>query len=441
METSEEGLRRQVEDLTKQLDEEKRKTSHEKPRHPSHATLWLIGCLTLVAIGGAFVFGYLPRQKREGIIVAEAKEQQSALPIVNVTPVVRSLDNAGLVLPGSLAAVTEAPILARSEGYIKRRYVDIGDHVKTGQLLAEIEAPEVDHQVAQAAAAVRQAQAAIEQANANYQQGKANEGLAKLTADRWQRLAAKGAVSVQENDQYQAQYQAQVANLNALEKAVSESKSSLGSAEANLSRLKEMQGYEKVIAPFAGIITARYVDTGALISANTTLLYRLAQADRLRVYVNVPQSNVEAVHTGQSAQLTIAELPGRIFIGTVTRTANSLDPATRTLLTEVQVPNPAGQLLPGMYSQVDLRTTKTAGSLLIPGDALVNRANGTLSAVVGPDNVIHFRKVTVGRDYGDRIEIQEGLAEGDLVVENPSDVVQEGAKVNAVRAAGGKPAK
>lgn len=432
VETSEDSLRREVQELKRQLEEEKRKAAHPKPPHPSRVTLWLIGIVALAAVGGAFVLGNAPRKLRESVIAAEARDEEKAPPLVNVTAATRAAGGSGLILPGSIAAITEAPIVARSEGYLKKRYVDIGDHVKEGQLLAEIEAPELDHQVSQANAQVRQAQAALEQATANYQQGKANEELAKVTAERWQRLAAKGAVSVQENDQYQAQYQAQAANLNSLDKAVSAARSSITSAQANLSRLKELQSYQRVAAPFAGVVIARNVDVGALVNANSTILFRLAQPNRLRVFVNVPQTHVESMRVGRPARLRVDELPGRTFNAVITRTANSLDPSTRTILVEVQLDNPQGLLFPGMYAQVDFGVTPAGAPLVIPGDALINRADGTLCAVVGPDKAVHFRKVTVGRDYGDRIEIQSGLDEGELVVMNPSDAVRENAFVNPV---------
>lgn len=436
VESNEERLRKEVEDLKKQLDERKgqpaRAEAYHGAPHPSRSTLWFIVIAALVITGVAFFAGYAPRQKRERTIAAEAGTQSESLPTVNVTTAERSAANSGLILPGNVQAMTEAPILARADGYVKKRYVDIGDRVRSGQLLAEIEAPEVDQQVTQGAANLQQSEAALEQANANYQQGQANEQLSKVTATRWQHLASKGAVSLQENDQYQAQYKAQAANLNALDKAVSAAKSNVASMQANLSRLQELQSYERVTAPFSGVITLRNIDVGALIGANSTLLYRIAQTSRLRVYVNVPQANIASIRPGQQASLEFSELSGRKFSGTVTRTANALDPSSRTLLTEVQVPNPDGALLPGMYAQVDLNTVRADPPLTIPGDALITRANGAVAAVVGHDHVIHFQKVTVGRDYGNTIEVETGLNEGDSVVVNPTDAVREGVKVNPV---------
>jgi RND family efflux transporter MFP subunit len=384
----------------------------------------------VILIVAGFVTGYLPHRHREAVLVAEANAEEHALPTVTVVGVERSPGSSTLVLPGNIEAVTEAPVLARASGYIKRRYVDIGDRVKGGQLLAEIEAPELDQQVHQAQAALEQAGSALEQATANLQQGKANEQLAQVTAQRWEKLVAKGAVSRQDNDTYQAQYAAQQANVQALEKAVSAARSNILAAKANLSRLTDLQGYKGVYAPFAGVITLRNVDVGALVSEANTLLFRVAQTDRLRTYANVPQSDAGSVHVGQVARLVVADLGGRQFTGTVTRTANALDPTTRTLLTEVQVPNADGALMPGMYALVDMTTPRKNPPLLIPGDTLVVRGDGSQVAVVSADHTVHFQRLVLGRDFGDKIEVLSGLEAGQQVVVNPGDTVQEGAKVN-----------
>jgi RND family efflux transporter MFP subunit len=409
--------------------------THKKPRA---VTLILIGFLLAGAVVAAFLGGYLPHQKRQTELVAEAKSETESAPPVNVTTVERSSAKSELVLPGNVQAITEAPVLARATGYIKTRTVDIGDRVKEGQLLAEIDAPELASQVRQAKAALEQANAGLEQANANLNQGRTNEQLYKTTADRWRNLVTKGAVSRQENDNYQAQYQAQVASVQALEKAVNVAKSNIGVAEASLARLTEMQSYVKVVAPFDGVITQRNVDVGALVNEGNTLLYRISQTDRLRIYVNVPQADAPSVRVGQPAKISITDLPAIVFNGTVTRTANALDPASRTLLAEVQVPNAAGTLMPGMYAQVDFTTPRAEPPLLIKGDALVVRSNGPQVAIVEPDNTIHFQPVTLGRDYGDRIEILSGLTAGQQLAVNPGDTILEHAKVNPVSV---KPAK
>lgn len=435
--STEEQLRAQVESLQRQLEEQKRLAAQgapraDRPQPPSRITMGALSLTGVVLVVVAFFAGYLPHRKREAMLVAEAKSATESLPTVTVVQVVPSPGKVSLVLPGSIQAVTEAPVLARASGYIRKRYVDIGDRVTAGQLLAEIEAPELDAQVKQAKSAARQAQSSLEQALANVEQGKTNQELARVTAERWSNLEKKGVVSRQENDTYQAQYQAQTANVQSLEKAVAALRDAALGAEANVARLVELQGYKLVRAPFAGVITLRNVDVGALITESNTLLFRIAQTNVLRTYVNVPQADADSVRVGQTALVMISELPGRQFTGTVTRTSNALDPATRTLLTEVQVPNQAGSLLPGMYSQVDLTTPRKDPPLMIPGDTLVVRPDGTQVATITPSHTIHFQRIELGRDYGDRIEVLSGVQAGQQVVVNPGDVVREGAKVNPV---------
>ncbi len=427
-------LRAEIEDLRRRLATQE----HDHPSHghhrnrPASGTLIMLALLILVVVAAAFFTGYLPHLKRQTDLVANATSDSGEVPLVNVTAVERSSGKSELVLPGNIQAITEAPVLARASGYIKQRYVDIGDRVKEGQLVAEIEAVELDQQVRQAKAGLEQASAGLEQAAANLNQGKTNEQLYKTTAQRWSALVEKGAVSKQENDTYQAQYQAQIATVESLGKAVNVAKSNISVAEANLGRLTEMQSYLKVRAPFAGVITQRNVDVGALVTEGSTLLFRIAQSDHLRIYVNVPQADSTAVHIGQAAKLTITDLPSRTFMGTVTRTANALDPTSRTLLAEIQVPNAAGLLMPGMYAQVDFTTPRAEPPLLIKGDALVVRSNGPQVAIVMPDQTVHFQLVTLGRDYGDRIEVLSGIAAGQQLVISPGDNIQEHVKVKPV---------
>jgi RND family efflux transporter MFP subunit len=331
-----------------------------------------------------------------------------------------------------MQAVTEAPILARADGYLKRRLVDIGDRVKAGQTLAEIDAPELDQQIRQADASVEQVQASIEQAQASLEQGRANREIARITADRWKQLAAQGVVSKQENDQYQAQLTAQDANVQALEKAVAAQRSNLAATRANLARLQEVQGYRIVKAPFDGVVTVRNVDQGALVNTGNTLLFRIAQTGTLRTYISVPQINANSVHVGQPAELTLSNYPGRTFRATVTRTANALDPASRTMLVEIDVPNPEDALYPGMYAEVELIASQENPPLTVPAQSLITRTDGAQVAEVGPGGVLHIRKVTVGRDYGDRVEILQGLSNGATIVASPGDSAREGVKVEPV---------
>jgi RND family efflux transporter MFP subunit len=358
-----------------------------------------------------------------------------ALPRVDVIRVGRSSGWSELELPGSIQAITEAPILARSDGYVLKRLVDIGDRVQPGQTMAEIDAPEMDEQVRQAQATLRQAQVSVDQALANQEKAKADTELAQVTAQRYASLTSQGIVSKQDNDRYQSQYQSLTAAERALDKAVAVQRGTVSAAEANLARLERMQGYRTVKAPFEGVVTMRNVDVGALVTTGSTLLFRVGQISTLRTYVNVPQTQSSAIRIGQPAELTVSNLPGRTFTGSVARTASALDPATRTLLTEVHLANPNRLLLPGMYARVTLMSRQIHAPLLIPSDAMVVRGEGTLVAIVRPDNTVHLEKIEVGRDYGDKLEVMSGLKEGDRIIPNPGDAAREGLKVEVVERA------
>jgi RND family efflux transporter MFP subunit len=442
VESAEEQLRRENEALKQQI-EELRAHQAIPPTHvpvpakawrPSRYTIWSIVFGLAILSVVAFLAGYIPRAHQRNLIDTEALERQEALARATVTQVSRSSQNSELELPGNIQAITEAPILGRADGYVKRRLVDIGDRVKAGQPVAEIEAPELDEQVRQSQAALEQTKASLEQALANDEQGKANAELARVNAERWGNLVTRGIVSKQDNDLYQTQYHSQVANVRALDKAVSAQRSNVAAAEANLARLQRMSSYRTVVAPFTGVITQRNIDLGALVSNGSTLLYRIAQTDVLRTYINVPQSNASSIRDGQPAMLRVANLPGRTFPGTVARTSNSLDPSSRTLLVEVHVPNKDGALLPGMYAQVNLSNKRVNPPLVIPSEALVVHSDGTLVAVLQPDHSIRMQKITVGRDYGDRLEVIDGLHEGDTVVLNPGDLARDGVKIEPVPA-------
>jgi RND family efflux transporter MFP subunit len=433
-ESNEQQLQRKIDQLEREL-REQREQHPSVPTHrwqPSRLTITALFLGFVVLFAGAFLAGYIPLQRREASVRAAADEHAKGLPRMEVMQVGRALNQGELRLPATIQAITEAPILARADGYLKSRTVDIGDDVRAGQALAEIDAPEVDQQVRQAEAAVEQAQASIEQSQASLEQGKANRDLARVTADRWKTLVAQGVVSRQENDQYQAQLVAQDANVQALEKAVSAQRSNLAASKANLGRLHEVQGYRVVKAPFDGVITMRNVDIGALVSTGTTLLYRIAQTGTLRSYVNVPQSNANSIHAGQAAELTLSNFPGRIFRGTVARTASVLDPASRTMLVEVDVPNADGALFPGMYAEVDLSNSRRNLPLVVPASALIVRSDGAQIAVVNGDGMVHLQKVTIGRDYGDRAEILKGLEEGTTILSVPGEMAREGIKIEPV---------
>ena len=442
VESNEDALRRQNRELQLQLQELKSSLhdgSHAAATarywRPSGVAIWAIFLgLTVLAVV-AFFAGYLPLESRRAVIAGEAREEQLALPRVEVIQVGRSTRQSELELPGNIQPTMEAPILARADGYIARRLVDIGDRVHAGQEVAEIDAPELEQQVIQAKATIQQMQAAMELAQATLLQGKADTELARITAQRSGNLRVKGVVSKQEDDQNQAQYQAKLANIQALEKAILVQSSNVAAAEANESRLDKMQSYRVVRAPFDGVITQRNVETGALVNAGNTLLYRIAQTAMLRTYVNLPQAFADSVHLGQTAMLSVANLPGRRFPGTVARTSNSLDASSRTLLVEIQVPNPQNALMPGMYARVDLSSARAEPPLLVPSEALMLRADGAQVAVVAGDRSVHLQKVEVGRDFGDRLEILRGIQEGATIILNPGDGVQEGQKVDPAPAA------
>jgi RND family efflux transporter MFP subunit len=434
-----ENLRRENLELRRQL-EELQKPAHAGPQsnlwHPSAITLWAIFLVIVVLTVVAFLGGYLPLHKRTAVLAAEAHEEQQALPRVEVIRVARSTGQSGLQLPGNIQPITEAPILARASGYVERRLADIGDRVRAGRTLAEIDAPELADQVNQAKATVVQVQAALEQAIANVQQGRTDMELARITADRSGRLVGKGAVSRQEDDQYQAQYQSKLAALRSLEKAIDVQRANVAAAQSNLARLEKMQSFRIVEAPFDGVITQRNVDVGALVNAGSTLLFRIAQTATLRTYVNVPQAYADSIRPGESAVLTVANLPGRQFTGRVARTASSLDPASRTLLVEIHVPNADNALLPGMYARVELSSVRADPPLMVPSESMIVHADGAQVAVVLPNRTIHLQKIEVGRDYGDRLEVLKGLREGDTIVADPGDVAREGLQVQVVSVAG-----
>ncbi|HEY2015906.1 MAG TPA: efflux RND transporter periplasmic adaptor subunit, partial [Bryobacteraceae bacterium] len=332
--SNEDLLRSEIEELKRQLAEQKKLSNgaHQEPAGPSGRTLAFLAVVVIALLVAGFFLGYLPRQRREMVLAAESNAEIQSLPVVNVALVTRSSSKTSLVLPGNIQAVTEGPVLARASGYIRKRYVDIGDRVKEGQVLADIEAPELGQQIKQAQAAIDQAHSTVQQAEASLQQGRTNAKLAQVTAQRWDNLFKKGVVSRQDNDNAQSQYEAQQSNVQALEKAVAAARSNTSAVEANLARLNQLLTYQTVRAPFSGVITLRNVDTGVLVNEGATLLFRIAQTDRLRTYLNVPQAEADSVRVGQPASLTIPDLPGHKFAGTVARTANALDPATRTLL-------------------------------------------------------------------------------------------------------------
>lgn len=327
---------------------------------------------------------------------------QSAMQYVKVTKVQSEGSAQALNLPGTLQGFVQAPVAARAGGYLRRWAKDIGSRVQQGELLAEIETPELDQQLSQAVAARNQTGASLE--------------LAKTTLDRWEQLRKRDAVSQQELEERRSAYV--------------QAKANLAGADANVERLRQLESFKRVVAPFSGVITRRNVDIGDLIDSNKPL-FLLSQTDPLRVYVNVPQSYAHLVHAGQAASITQTELRGRTFSGKVARTASSIDASTRTMQVEIALPNKDGALLPGAFVNVQLAAAPS-NTPTISSNALLFRSQGVFVAIVDGTGAVHLQPVRVGRNYGDAVEVLEGLKGSESLVVNPSDSLAEGDRVQVV---------
>lgn len=414
--------------------------SHPQPQpaKPRLRPLLLFFFALACAIGAAILAGFLPRLAHQKVMLAATEKSAAQRPVVIASPAHLAASKDGIDLPGDLQALIESPIFARADGYMKTRQVDLGDRVTAGQLMAEIETPELDQQITQAQAALAQSQAALKELEADIELSRANLSLAKVTLDRWDHLATKGAVSKQEHDEKRADYDVKKAQTDRAEASLATAHETVHASEANLKRLQEMKGFSRVTAPFDGIVTERLPDVGTLINSGndgiSKEMFRVAKLTPLRVFVNVPQAYVEEIHPGQIAQLRVEELPNQVFPANVVRIANSLDTSSRAMLAILMTPNTAGTLYPGMYVQVHFAAANSKPMLRVPGDTVMLTKNGPRVATVGADNIVHFRQVTLGQDLGSEIEILSGLHQGDLVISNPADTVQEGALV-AVRQA------
>jgi RND family efflux transporter MFP subunit len=374
---------------------------HPRPGTPRQATILVAAAA--IAIPAVLIYsGIHSRAVAESRLTQ--RTQEAAIPTVAVVFPKEGAPTQEIILPGNTQAFSDAPIYARSSGYLKRWYFDIGTHVQKGQLLAEIETPEVDQQLQQARADLDTAQAKL--------------NIAKITADRWQDLVNTGSVSQQETDQA-------VSNLSAV-KAAAESSS------ANVRRLEQLQSFEKIYAPFDGIITARNTDIGALIDAGASTqpreLFHIAAIRKLRLYVAVPEVYSRAARSGAPATVTLDEFPGQTFHGTLVRNANSIDVASRTLLVEIDVDNQAGELLPGAYVFVHLKLPDQTRSVTIPSNTLIFRKEGLQVGVVR-DGKADLVPVKIGRDYGSSVEIVSGLQPTDAVIVDPSDSLVAGMPV------------
>jgi len=436
----------------------------EMPKRASGArriTFWIAAVLIAALLLAA---GIIPRFQRH--VRAADTAESASFSLTNVLVVQAKLTSgaADLELPGNIQAINLATIYARTNGYVQERFVDIGTPVRAGQMLAVIASPEVDQELAQARAAVEQARAALEQASANLAQAQAqvnqakanvgqaqaNEENAATTNDRWTRLVDKGVLPKQQGDERRSAFNARHAESTAAIAAeataeasvvsrtadISAARAAVDAQLANVGRLQQMQSFERVVAPFDGVVTERRIEKGDLISAGSGSdrnLFSVAQSKTLRIQVSVPQSYAVDLQPGQDAEVTLRERAGEVFRGKIARTAESITTATRTLLTEVQVDNSSGRLLPGMYAEVKFTLPRTHPVVLIPGSALVANAEGTKVAQVQVDKRVHLIAVQPGRDLGTQVEILSGLNGSEQVINNPPDNLTEGQQVNVAR--------
>jgi RND family efflux transporter MFP subunit len=377
-----------------------RAAPRDVPIHPPVRSVAVWGPIAAAGVLALFVVIGVGRHMRAHNEQERFVQQINRL-TVDVVNAQRDEKPKDLVLPGTFQAIKQTTIYPRSNGYVESWKADIGDNVQAGQLLAEIATPEVDQQLAQA---------------------RAQEEIAKVTADRWRDLVQKSVVSKQEYDQNQKAYEA---------------------AKANLQQLEKIQGFQQILAPFAGKISARNIDVGTLVTAGTgnsgTPLFNLVQSDVLRVYVFAPQENAPSIHEGLAAKILLEEYPGQEFDGKVTRTAGALDPQSRTMQVEVQVPNHDGKLYAGMYGQVKFLLVDQNAPIVVPANAFLFRKEGPQVATIENKDRIHWQNIRVGRDFGDRIEVIDGLKENSKVVMNPTDDLREGIQVEVKSTEESKP--
>ncbi len=374
------------------------------PQQGKPARRWWIAVLALVILVAIVISGILPRIHARAALDKETAEM--AIPTVSVVRPKRGAPAQEIVLPANVQAYIDAPIYARTNGYLKRWYADIGAHVKAGQLLADIETPEVDQQLRQARADLATAQA--------------NLNLSQITANRYEDLLKTDSVSKQETDNAAGDFAAKQATVQ--------------SAQANVRRLEELQAFEKIYAPFDGVITARNTDIGALIDSGSsggsrTELFHIAQPDKLRVYVNVPEAYSQAAKPGLTADLALSEFPGRLFQGTLVRTAEAIDQSTRTLLVEIRVNNPTGTLLSGAYAEVHLKLPAATSAYILPVNTLLFRSEGLRVAAITDGKHADLKPITLGHDFGSEVEVVAGLTGEESIIVNPPDSIVSGEEV------------
>jgi RND family efflux transporter MFP subunit len=378
------------------------KFAAELRRSPVKFSLAVAVLAVLIIVG--VVAGLLPQFRQHSALSEEIREHSA--PTVSVVSPKPGQSTANLPLSAEIKPLVEAPIYARANGYLKRRLVDIGDHVEAAQLLAEIDTPELNQELERARAQLAQAEAAL--------------GLSKLTAERWAGLVKTASVSEQENAEKQADFKLKTASAD--------------SARAEVRRLEELESYTRITAPFAGIITVRNIDAGDLIVAGAGKeLFHLAQTRRLRVFVQVPQAMARSIRIGQTAEMTLSELPGRVFKPRVMRTAGVIASDSRTMLVELELDNRKGEVLAGSYAQVRFIEAKIAAALTLPANTVLFRPEGPQVGMVQPNGKVELRTVKLGRDFGQTIEILEGVSPKDRVIVNPSDSLATGAVVSVAQ--------
>ena len=367
------------------------------------STRLLIVIVALLAV--VFLAGILPRLRASRAL--SERESAASKPVVSIVVAAKSLKPAVVTLPAAIDALQDTPIYARTTGYIGTWTADIGDRVKAGQVLAVIDGPDLDQEL-------NQARAALEQARANLE-------IARISADRWKDLGAQNAVAQQDVDQKSADFQA--------------AKAAVVAAQANVDRLAQLKDFQQVTSPYDGVVTARNAEVGNLINAGAgTEIYHVAQTDTLRVMVAVPQANVRSLKVGMGVEILVPEFPGRVFKGEISRFAGALDISSRTLETEIRLPNPRNELFPGMYGEARFSFPSAQPAILLPSNAAIINTAGTQVAVVGEGDKIHLQHVTLGRDFGSQVEVLDGLAPGSRVVAAPRDSLYEGLEVTPVSA-------
>ena len=373
----------------------------------------LAGGVLLLLTGGLAMGGWRHYQAQRDV-AATVQQHRTFVPDVSVAAVRAADSKIAVTLPATTTAFEAANIFARANGYIEKRYVDIGDRVKAGALLADITAPELDHQITQARATLAQNQATLQQTQASHE-------LAQVTNARDSNLVKQGWLTAQQGDNDRLTLRAQQA-------AVGVAQSNITAQEAQIRVLQQEKAYQRVVAPFDGVITQRNVDNGSLVQAGSTFMFTLMHSNVIRTQVFVPQDEAFGVGPGVDADIRVPEIPGRTFPGKVTRIASALQPGSRTLLTEIDVPNPDGALSPGIYCTVELSIPRKTPSMTVSSDALVFDQNGLHVAVVR-NGTVHLQHVSIARDLGTTIEVREGLQPGDQVVLNPAVNLAEGSKV------------